>query len=79
MLQATLEPGKNELRGGSNDGFRVHENINNSYFLLPRRAVSGPGREQQEEKKEAFSLCSAWVSPKWVSPFLAPLEAPLKA
>ena len=34
MLQATLEPGKNELRGGSNDRFRVHEN--NSCFLLPR-------------------------------------------
>ena len=34
MLQANLEPGKNELRGGSNDRFRGHEN--NSCFLLPR-------------------------------------------
>ena len=34
MLLAILEPEKNELRGGSNDRFRVHEN--NSYFLLLR-------------------------------------------
>ena len=42
MLQATLEPGKNELRGGSNDRFRVHEN--NSCFLLPRRESDSRGR-----------------------------------